>query len=181
MKIQGQKINLRSLKKTDADSIYRNIKDRQILCFLANPPIPYKLKHAQVFILKTHRNLKSGTDYSLGIVNKENDQLMGVISLMEVNKLHRRAEIGYWLGKKYHRQGIMSEAIGLILDFAFKKLQLHSVWAGTFRQNIASQKLLKKYGFKYVGTMKKFFWRNARWNDDLMWQLLSENYKKVKK
>lgn len=178
MKLIGKKINLRKLKKSDAGAIHQNIKDKEILCFLARPPIPYKLKYAQEFVLKTHRNLKAGTGYSLGITDKKTEQVMGMISLMEVDMIHRRADIGYWLGKRYHRQRIMYEALGMMLDFAFKKLKLNSISAGTFKENIASQNLLKKYGFKYVGTKKQFFWRNNRWNDDVMWQLLKENYKK---
>ena len=46
----------------------------------------------------------------------------------------------------------MTEALQLIIDFAFKELEQNQIWAGTFVSNTNSQKLLKKLVFRYVYT-----------------------------
>lgn len=179
MKLLGKKINLRKLKKSDALSIYKNINDASIKKYLLVPD-PYKLTDAKKYIPRTQKKWRRGEGYSFGIEDKETKKIIGTISVDKINKEHKYAEIGYWLGKDYHRQGIMSEALSMVLDFAFRNLKLNCVWAGTFRPNKASQALLKKKGFKQVGVMENFFYRNGRWHDDMMWQLLRKNYKKAR-
>ena len=44
LKIKGEQINLRILKKSDASSIYQNIKDFDIAKYITAIPHPYKLK-----------------------------------------------------------------------------------------------------------------------------------------
>lgn len=177
MKIIGQKINLRSPQASDAKSIYQNINNKAILSYLL-APIPYHLSDTKKFIIRIQKKLKKKEAYTFGIEDKNSKQIIGIISLNNISQEHKYAELGYWLGQKYHRQGIMSEALSLVLDFAFKKIKLNCVWAGTIEKNIASQKLLKKYGFKSAGNMKKFLKINQRWHDDLRWQLLKDDYKK---
>lgn len=176
MKLSGEKINLRTIKISDAKSIYENINHPDVLRYLL-VPTPYKFVDAKKFVVRTQKKWRKKEAISLGIEDKNSGQIIGMISINSINKEHRYGELGYWLGKKYHRQGIMGEALNMILAFAFKKRKVHCVWAGTFKENIASQKLLQKYGFKNCGVMKKLLRRNNRWNDDLRWQLLKEEYK----
>ena len=178
MKIEGKKINLRTIRKSDADSIYKNIKDREILRWLLNPPMQYTPKDAEAFVLKAQKKARAKEGYNIGIEDKETKQIIGALGIGRIHWPSKHAAIGYWLGTKYHRRGIMNEALGLALNYCFKELKFHSVWASTFKENKASQNLLKKYGFRYVGVMKEFYWRNNRWNDDMMWQLLKKDYKK---
>lgn len=44
----------------------------------------------------------------------------------------------------------MTEALNILLDYAFKKLNQSEIWAGTFKNNFRSQNLLTRLGFKYI-------------------------------
>ena len=57
------------------------------------------------------------------------------------------------LDQSFEGHGYMTEALRLILTYAFKKKKQVEVWAGTFADNEKSQKLLKTLGFKYVYTV----------------------------
>ena len=177
MKLIGQKINLRKLRSTDAQSIYQNINNKDVMRYLLTPS-PYYLSDAKKFITRTQKKWRNDESYCFGIEDKASGEIIGAISLRNINKSHKFGELGYWLGRKYQRQGIMSDALSIILDFSFYKLNFNCVLAGTFKENVASASLLKKFGFSYIGVMKKMFFRNRRWHDDLRWQLLKENYKK---
>lgn len=85
---------------------------------------------------------------------------------------HFRAEIGYALDPKYHRQGLMSEALSVILKFGFGSMKLHRVEALVGSQNIASKKLLKKYGFKYEGLLREHYNINGKNEDSEIHSLL---------
>ena len=95
--------------------------------------------------------------YSYGIVLKENNRLIGLVELYErgldeYNGLLLTKDLGFLLDKEYWRRGLMTEALQLIINFAFKELGQNQIWAGTFVSNTNSQKLLKKLGFRYVYT-----------------------------
>jgi len=177
--IKGKRVNLRQLRKSDAKSLYQNAKDFEIAKY-TRLPHPYKLGNATSYIKENKLKLRKKTDYSLGIELKETSQIIGMISLMKVDKKNKNAELGYWLGKKYWGQGLMSEALQLILNFGFKKLRLERIHAGVMHPNKPSLKVLKKAGFKYEGRHRREFLRHGKWLDALMHSLLRDEYKPVK-
>jgi RimJ/RimL family protein N-acetyltransferase len=90
--------------------------------------------------------------------------------------ISKRAEVGYWLGRKKERQGIMSEALREVLKFGFDKLKLRKITARVFHFNIASQKLLEKYRFKKEGVLRKNLYKNRRYYDEVCYGLLKKEF-----
>ncbi len=176
IKLPGKKINLRTLKKSDADSIFKYIKDSRVAKYL-NTPNPYKLKDAYEYIRKTERELRKKELYNFGIASKDNNEIIGMISLMDVDWENKKAEIGYWLAKKYQGRKIMPEAISLILNFGFKKLKLHRIYAKVMHFNKRSANLLEKFGFKYEGRLRKTHHRKGKWLDELRYSMLKNEFK----
>lgn len=177
IKIEGNTIIIRKLRKSDAPSIYQNAKHFEIAQYTTLPH-PYKLKHAEEFIKTTRRKIRKKESYELGIESKETRQIIGMISLMNLEHDNKNAEIGYWLGKQYWRRKIMKEAVSLILGFGFKQLKLVRIYARVMHPNITSAKLLEKLGFKYEGRMRKTTLREGKWMDDLRYSILKEEFKK---
>ena len=176
LKIEGEQINLRKLKKSDAPSIYQNANDKLIAKYTTFPH-PYKLSDAYNFIRKTHHKLNTKKSFELGIELKETKEIIGMISLMKVDYDNKNAEIGYWLGKKYWGRKIMKEAIMLLLNFGFKKLKLIRIYARVMHPNISSAKLLEKSGFQYAGRMRRTTLKDGKWMDDLIYSILSSEFK----
>jgi len=176
LKIEGKQITLRKLKKSDAPSIYQNAKDFEIARYTTLPH-PYRLKNAEDFIKMTHQKIRKKKAFELGIELKESKEIIGMMSLMDIDYDNKNAEIGYWLGKKYWGKGIMKEAIKLILNFGFKKLNLVRIYARVMHPNIASAKLLERSGFKYEGRMRKTTLRRGKWMDDLRYSILNSEFK----
>ena len=176
IKIEGKLINLRKLKKSDAISIYENVRDYDIARYTMIP-YPYKLKGARDFIKATHRNIKRKKAFELGIENKESKEIIGMMSLLNVDPDNRNAEIGYWLGKKYWGRKIMKEAVKLILNFGFMELKLVRIHARVMHPNTTSAKLLEKSGFQYEGRMRKTVFRKGKWMDELRYSILKEEFK----
>ena len=59
--------------------------------------------------------------------------------------------LGYWIGRKFWRQGYGCEAIGALVDYAFRTYLSERIGAGVFRDNIGSRRLLEKLGFADMG------------------------------
>ena len=66
------------------------------------------------------------------------------------------AEIGYWLGEDFWGKGYVTEATLRVLQYAFEELNLTQLWAGAYEENIASQRVLEKCGFRYHHTLEDF-------------------------
>ncbi|MBI5065892.1 GNAT family N-acetyltransferase [Candidatus Woesearchaeota archaeon] len=181
MKLIGTRIILRTLKNSDAHSIYENAKDK-IVGKYTSLPRPYRLKHAVELIKNLHRSpqktKKEKTSYDLGIELKETNKIIGMVALFKIDKTSKNAELGFWLGKKHWNKGITSEAVKLILDFGFKKLKFKKIYAKVMHPNIASIKVLEKFHFKKEGTFRKHIFKNGKWLDDLMFGLLKSEYTK---
>jgi len=173
--LKGDKINLRRIRRSDAESIYRHVIDREIARYTFIPH-PYLIEDAYAFIRLSHRQIRRKTNFPLGMEQKETGQIIGMISLDHVSHEHKNAELGYWLGKQFWGQGIAKEAIKLILSFGFKELKLKRIYARVMHPNIASAKLLEKSGFTYEGTMRKMLYRRNQWLDMLWFGILKDEY-----
>jgi len=177
IKLIGEKINLRSIKRSDADSIFKYANDKVIAKFVTTP-YPYKLKDAYDYIRKSQVGMRKKDMYNFGIELKETGEIIGMISLMDVDYENKNAELGYWLARKYWGQKIMPEALRLILKFGFTDLKHKRIYARVMHFNNRSAFLLEKFGFKYEGRLRKTTFRRRRWLDELRYSILKEEFKK---
>lgn len=177
MFIKGKKVNLRQLKKSDDKSLLKYANDR-LICRYTMVPYPYSLKMARSFIRETGKKIKAGSSYELAIVLPVLDEVIGMTGLRIRDKKAKVAEIGYWLGRKYWGQGIVSEAAGMMLNFGLNKLKLKRVCAKVMKPNSASARILEKHGFKPEGCLRRHEYKLGKVYDVLMFGLLKEEYKK---
>lgn len=96
--------------------------------------------------------------YSYAVVLRNTQQMIGLAELYErgldqTSGLLKTKDLGFMLDQKYWGQGLMTEALTLLLNYAFNELEQNQVWAGTFATNDRSQRLLNHLGFRYVYTV----------------------------
>jgi ribosomal-protein-alanine N-acetyltransferase len=115
----------------------------------------------------------SGAGYAFFIFSKANDALQGGITLSNVRRgVAQTGTLGYWVGKPYARQGVMSDAIGCMLRFCFDTLRLHRVEAACLPRNGASRGVLIKGGFREEGLAPKYLRINGEWEDHILFAIL---------
>lgn len=96
--------------------------------------------------------------------------LVGGINLNDIQRgIAQKGTLGYWIGKPYAGQGLMTEATQLVCDFAFESLRLHRVEASCLPHNEPSKALLKRLSFTEEGYAKSYLQINGRWEDHLLW------------
>lgn len=157
MKLTTPRLVLRDLRKGDAASITKYVSDREIAKNLLVVPHPYSLKDAKVFLalcakFKTKRRREV---YNVALELKSTGELIGLIGIKDIHYFNGTGDLGFWLGRPYHRQGLMSEAVAEVLKFAFIKLEFRRVSVCAFAENKASNGLIKKLGFKHEGIFQK--------------------------
>ena len=137
-----ERLKLRPLLESDAKEIFLLRSDTAINKFLDRKP-DESLEDALNFI----RNIKKNEFLYWAITQTQNGKLVGTICLFSVSQELKKCEIGYELLTHYQGQGIMNEAIRIIIKFAADKLGLKIIDACTHKDNQSSLKLLKKLNF----------------------------------
>lgn len=147
--LQGRRIFLRRFRESDAPLILRwgqNERYKRLAGFASYSSLAQARQAAQIYARRK---------YSYLICLKKSKRAMGMVELYErgMDKrsgLLQTKSLGFLLDQDFEGRGYMSEALGVIFDFAFGKLRQKEVWANTFADNERSQHLLLKLGFRYV-------------------------------
>jgi ribosomal-protein-alanine N-acetyltransferase len=127
---------------------------------------------------------KAGTDYTFFIFLRAGalETLVGGITL---SNIRRRAaqfgNLGYWMGHDFAGKGYMTEAVGLVVAYAFDSLLLHRVHAAFLPHNMASRRVLEKNGFKEEGFAENYLQIDGRWADHVLFGLTRERYDAIVK
>ena len=104
--------------------------------------------------------------YNFAIVDKETDKLIGSIGLSHVKNIHRTAELGIFIGDtNYLSHGYGSDAIKLLLDFAFNQLNLNNIMLKAISNNKRALKAYSKCGFKEFGVWEKSHFYDGQYYD----------------
>ena len=151
MKLTGSQIYIRFLEESDAESMFdletRNREFFQTFTALRHPDF-YTLE-GQLKRIKTSAELRAqDQQYMFGIFLIETDELIGWISLTEVLRgALESGYVGYMMNRDHNGQGYMTEAVRLVVDYAFGELKLHRIEAGVMPHNGGSIRVLEKEGF----------------------------------
>ena len=176
LEFNGKSISIRPLRFSDAPDLYENVKDKEIVTWTVSIPHPYPKDGALKFIRKAGYNIRKRKSYTFGIVLKETGTVIGVVELMTFDWKNKNAEIGYWLGKKHWGEGLMTEAVRLILNFGFGNLRLHRIYARLFEENTGSARVLEKCGFNLEGRMREERYRYGKWHDAVRYGILESEF-----
>ena len=171
--LKGKKVFLRHPKPEDfVEFAAMAKKSRKFHNGLVKPP-----SNQNDFLEYVNRNEKE-TDRVFLICLNINDSIIGAINLSQIfRKSFQNAYLGYYVGADHAGKGYMTEAISLILKFAFKELKLHRIEANVQLENKASIAVLKKNGFTKEGFSKKYLKIGGKWRDHERWAIVAEDWK----
>jgi [ribosomal protein S5]-alanine N-acetyltransferase len=121
---------------------------------------------------RTWRDWRGGKAYAFAIFRRGEAQqmLIGGITLSDIQyAAAQKGTVGYWMGLPYVRKGYMTEALGLVCDFAFTKLKLQRIEASCLPNNEPSKALLRRCGFEEEGYAKSYLQIRGKREDHLLW------------
>jgi len=185
MKLETKRLILRNPKRKDIKDMLEGLNPLEVSDTFGAVPHPYTRKDAKEWIKdcnKEDKKKKVGA-YLFAIELKSEKKLIGGVWLRHIDYFNSGASFGYWVNKKYWRQGIIKEAGKALLDLAFNKLKLRRVYLFAYAHNVASNGVAKKFGFKLEGTLKKSHKSKAskKIYDTKVYGLLKEEWIKVRK
>lgn len=119
-----------------------------------------------------------GTGVSFFLVEKAGGRLAGGISIGNIRLgVAQSAHVGYWMGERYAGQGLMFDALNLVIPFAFEKLRLHRLEAACIPENTRSTRLLEKAEFQREGLLRSYLRINGVWQDHFLYALIAGEHR----
>lgn len=179
--LESKRLYLREVRVEDVtDGQYYNwLNDEQVNRYLETRFLPQSrtsiLDYVRIHAYKTDEPF-------FAICLRESERHIGNIKLGPINWYHRRGDISYFIGERdCWGKGYAAEAISCVVKFGFEKLDLARIEAGTYSNNVASQRVLEKNGFKCEGERREAV-RNAdgERTSIYVWGLIESDYYKTK-
>ena len=164
--IKNSLLDLKTLNLKEIKNYYHWFNNQNITKNMNKGHFPNDIEKQSNFFKKISL---SKNDIQLGIYQKNKDKILGIISLHDINFIHRVASISIILGdSNYTNKGIGSASIKLLCDHAFKKLNLRKLKAGMWKSNYASRFAFEKNNFKKEAILKKEYEYNGKFIDSLI-------------
>ena len=111
-----------------------------------------------------------------------NGEPVGFTGISGINWRHSNGETGLVIGvKSLWHKGIASEAMVLRTAFCFRELNLHKIRTRAFMENKASIRALEKAGYRQSGVLRHEFYRDGRWHDVWMGEVLREDWERAQR
>ncbi len=153
-KLETKRLILRPLKLTDADEMFEYASRPEVTQYTIWD-FHRSVKETKKFLAFAVSRMKKGLPVSWAISHKKDKKMIGTAGIEEFNGQDKCATLGYAISPYYWNQGLTTEAVIKIVEFAFKELDANRVEAYCDVENKASAKVLVKAGMKYEGILRK--------------------------
>ena len=147
--LETARLKLRPYSEADIAELVPLIGARKVAATTLRIAHPYTEQDARAFLALAQ---EPGKIWLATTLRSDGRQIGGVG--LRVEDPHQHAELGYWLGVPYWRQGYATEAACEMLRYGFVELGLHRIFASHFRHNPASGRILVKLGMRYEGAIR---------------------------
>lgn len=173
--LESTRLRLRALRDDDAEALLGLHGDPEVMRYWSTSPWT-GIAQAHAHLERVRRDMQAGV-LPWAIADRSNDALIGAVTLFRVDRDHRHAEIGYALGAAHWGKGLASEAVRIVLDYAFNALGLERIEADTDPRNTPSRRMLERLGFAQEGTLRRRWFVNDEWCDTAFYGLLREDFR----
>lgn len=173
--IDGGRVRLRALVEADVPALFEIFSDPEGMRYWSAPPLA-DLAAARALLADIHAHFARRTLFQWGIVRADDDRVIGTTTIFQIDHDHRRAEIGFALGRAHWGQGYATAAVIALIRFAFETLDLHRLEADPDPQNSASIAVLKKQGFRREGLLRERYFLNGEPQDAEYYGLLRREW-----
>jgi len=123
---------------------------------------------------------QSRTRVILAIEEKSDGAFVGFVYLNNIDWFARNAEFGILIGERSrHGKGLAREALALVVDYAFKTLNLQRLYLRVVAFNKRALRLYRGFGFVQEGIQRQHAFARGRYHDVVLMGLLRGEFKAI--
>jgi ribosomal-protein-alanine N-acetyltransferase len=142
-------IHLEPLGPQHAPEVQKLVTSHPDIVGMTRMPDPYPDDGAATWIAHAVPLCAAG-EWFVFVITRNDGQAVGMIGL--IGEKERGTEMGYWIGGPFMNHGHATEAVRLLLEFAFGELGLDRVFATPLERNVASRRVLEKNSLEVART-----------------------------
>ena len=174
--LKGDSIYLRALEPNDLEFVYAMENDQSIW-EVSNTNTPYSRFLVKQYLENAQQDIYEAKQLRLAICQDEDFPAVGLIDLFDFDPKNNRAGIGIVIQAVENRnKSVGTEAVELLIRYAFHHLNLHQLYANISVENAASIALFTKFGFQSIGVKKDWNLINGAYHDEAIYQLIKQQF-----
>jgi len=173
--LKGTNVTLRPPEDADAARFVEWFADTEVTRYLGRLFVP-ALFQEEEFLKRVG---ESKTDVFWMI--EADGRAIGASGIHQIDRVNAHGTTGTVIGdKSMWRKGLGSESMALRTAYAFEQLNLHKLMTQVFMENEPSKRGLVKVGYREIGMEREHFFREGRWHDHWLAELLRSDWEKLR-
>jgi RimJ/RimL family protein N-acetyltransferase len=171
---EGDLVALGPLRRESIPQYLRWMNDFATTRTLGVQPRPMTLEQETAWYEQAATN---ENEHKFSIIERSSGRVVGNCGIFDVQLPHRRAEVGILIGEPDARgRGYGTEAMRLLVDYAFTAAGMHSLMLWVYEFNPAARRCYEKVGFREVGRRRESRWFNGRYWDEIAMDILASEF-----
>ncbi|MBX3230440.1 MAG: GNAT family N-acetyltransferase [Labilithrix sp.] len=172
--VAGDRVYLSHFDRSDAPLMARWLSDLEVTTHLGAIGQVFGIEDEEEWIERVRRDRYNPT---FGIVLRDGQRLIGSLGLKGVDHKRGTAELGVCIGEKTEwGKGYGTEAIRLLVDYAFTLLGLHAIHLKHWAFNDRAHRAYLKAGFKDAGRLRSAIEVGGERHDELFMDITREDF-----
>ena len=175
--MEGERLSLRPLESADLEAVADFFADPQALYFYLPDLLLPRSRSQLEKLMELWNDGRSNFVFAC----RYQGRTLGLLTLSDLDPLAGNAELGIMLtDSRDWGQGLATEALELMMAYAFGDLRLHRLYARIAPDNQASLKLFRRLGFIQEGRFREVVRRGDAYGDLLLFGLLEPEYRQLR-
>ncbi len=179
IELRTKRLLLREIEAQDFEAVHAYGSDPEVCRYTTFGPNTEEETRNFTKRCRTEREEDPRRVYSLAIVLRERGELIGGCGFRITAPEHRKAAIGYVVGRPWWGRGCATEAARALLRLGFETLMLHRISAICDVRNPASARVMEKIGMQREGIIRDNMWRQGEWITDLQYAILEDKWRAI--
>jgi RimJ/RimL family protein N-acetyltransferase len=172
--LRGERVYLRPLEPEDADLVSRWYDDDRVRRLMGDPPMSHARRRAR------YEDAVKGDGaevFRFIICDLTDDGALGRLDVFDIDRANGSCAFGIALGDPARwGQGLGTDAVNAVVDFAFGELRMERVWLDTDADNARAQAAYRKAGFTVEGRLRHVWFQDGGFTDDIRMAMLRDEW-----
>jgi RimJ/RimL family protein N-acetyltransferase len=168
-------VTVRELRREDAASLLTMLSTEEVARFISPPPTT--VEGFERFIVWAIRERQNGNYACFAVVPEGMSTAVGLFQLRALEPGFSTAEWGFAIGSGFWGTGVFVEGARMVLGFAFDTAGVHRLEARASIGNGRGNGALRKIGAVQEGILRRAFFRNGVYHDQVLWSILAEDWR----
>ncbi|MEZ4935816.1 MAG: GNAT family N-acetyltransferase [Saprospiraceae bacterium] len=163
--IETTRLLIRPFKMEDATIFFEQLNNSKAHLenfFFKTLNANQELQQTREYILQKQKDMENKNGFVCCIFKKDDLQLIGSISVRQIDWVVPKGELAYYIFKPFLGQKYATEALTAFRDWCFTEHQFNRLYLRIATDNLASIKTAEKCGFKLEGVLKNDYRRNNK-------------------